>query len=229
MRILKTVVFLLMCVGFLHAQDGEVVLARMISASVDIDFPIAGFKEELDDLTLLGYSFSYFKQVDTSHYSFIGAEVSYTHIGSFSNTINNAGFDSFNDLTSSDFFSLLISYRHFTPFYYKTIEPFIQGGLGPQFFVTTTNTTFLNDNESSDFRFEERSTGLAYEIGLGLMANIYSGFNLFTSFNFRGGSSVSYLRPDPNGLVSEFPIDSFVLRRDVPSYLKWQIGISYSY
>lgn len=209
-------------------EEYEPYPARMIGASYDGIFPISGFADGIGDQGVNGYTFSFYKQIDTSNYSFMGIEFNYNHIGSFANTINS-GADSFEDLTSSDFLTVLISYRHFSPFYIKYLEPFIQGGIGPQFFFTTTSTSFLDGSDGVDFRFEENSTGLAYEIGLGIMSNVYKGLNIFTVLGFRGGSSVSYLSPDPNGLSTEFPIDSFLTRRDSPNLLRLQIGISYSY
>lgn len=202
--------------------------AKMLGASFDGLIPISGFKEGVGDQGVNGYSFNYYKQIDTSAYSFMGLEFNYNHIGSFANRIDS-GTDSFEDLTSSDFITILLIYRHFSPIYKKYFEPFIQGGLGPQFFFTTTSTSFLDGSGDTDFRFEENSTGLAYEVGLGAMSNVYKGLNVFFVFSFRGGSSVSYLIPDPNGLSTEYPIDSFLSRRDAPNLLRLQFGISYSF
>lgn len=200
----------------------------MASICYNAVIPVSGFSDGIAGEGINGYVVSFHKQIDTSIYSFMGIEFNYNHIASFGNTINT-GVDSFEDVTSSAFATMLFSYRHFSPIYKKHFEPFIQGGLGPQFFFTTTSTTFFDGSGATDFRFEENSLGLAYEVGLGFLSNITSGFNVITYFAFRGGSSVSYLSPDPNGLTTQFPIDSFLSRRDAPNYIKLQIGISYSY
>lgn len=193
---------------------------------LDINRPLQEFKKSIAE-TYIGFSFSYMVQRRVEQYSFFGIQLSYAHYGALSNTVSTQGFEDFNDNTGSNSLGLQFLYRYYTPFFYKTIEPFIEIGLGPQVFYTQTTTTFFDENNSSEVNFEEADLGLLYSVSLGSNIKIYEMVFGIIKFSYQGGSAMSYLVPQ-DMLSSEIPIDSFDATQSSTQHFSFQLGIAIS-
>ncbi len=176
---------------------------------------------------LTGFSVSLLNQRSAPGYSFFGLNVNFVSIGSLSGTVNS-GFDSFNDDTGSNFISALFIYRHYLPLYFKSIEPFFEVGIGPQFLYTSTTTTFFDSQGTSEINFEESDFGLAYGLDIGVTVKIVNQLFALVKFGFYGGTATTYLVPQEE-VTTNFPVDSFDTRTSQTNYLKLQVGLAYAF
>lgn len=191
-----------------------------IELSFERTFPISTFQENLDR-NLSGGSLTYIYQYNKKRMNFFGVELNFAHIGSVSTTF----FDS-SVTTGSNILGLNFLYRHFPDFYFWKIEPFIEVGLGPQFFYTQTTTSFFDIEASDDIDFEEFDTSLMYGIGLGFNLHIAQQVFFVTKVSFNGGTAATYLVDRDDSF--SFPADNFRPETTQTGYIRWKFGFSVS-
>lgn len=216
-----------------HAQDTEkkteteVIVnenVKMIEFSVDPISPTGRFKDNLEG-NLTGLSFRYLDQRKSSAYSFFGIQISYAHIGALSNTISDV--IQFNDDTSSNFASAEVIYRHYLPYFYKIVEPFIEFGLGPKMFYTFTSTTFLDEAGTSEFSFDSTQFGMVFHADIGVTIRLYNRLFAMAKIGFNSGTATTY--DVPGELVTEFPLDSFMQNTSQTNFLKTSLGLAFAF
>ncbi len=199
---------------------------RLLEFAIDQLSPVGNFRSLIDSKPI-GFTFSFLRQRNSEkNYSFFGVQFSRYGFGGHSGVVSTTLFP-FEDITNTVLVSAHVLYRQFTPFYHKSIEPFFEFGLGPNFVYTGTNTTFINDS-STEYNFEQTDLGLSYGLGAGVTIKAADQFFLVLKAHYYGGNALSFLVPDDE-LTTEFPVDSFRLRSSQLNYLKLQLGVTYSY
>ena len=200
--------------------------ARLIEASFDINSPLGNFNTSLDRGAIYGASFAFYMEREAETYSFYGFHFSYGHLGSLTNTITSQ-FIPFEDRTVSNFLTAQFVYRYYTPFYLSKVEPFVEARLGPNFFYTSTSTTFLDGSAETDFFFNETDFGLSYALAIGANISFAESFFGTLKFGYSGGTATSYLVPSDQ-IRQEFPIDNFTRETNPINYLGVSLGIGIS-
>ena len=202
-------------------------VVNFFEVNFDYLLPGGSFKNNIDK-NLAGFSLSYLKQLESkSNYSFWGLHLSRFNLGGRSGLVSDNGF-SFNDDTETIYYTLHFLYRHYLPFFYKTIEPYVELAAGPQTIYTRTNTTFIDELSTTEINFDETSFGLSYGLSLGVSVKIYQQFFLGLSAGYFSSNASTYLvhRED---LDFEFPVDNFDRRNSQLNYFKFRMGVLYSF
>lgn len=198
---------------------------NMVELTFDRTFPLGPFGTNIGR-DLNGFSARYLNQTKSESYSLIGIQFAFVHIGSLDGTV----FDvvNFTDETSSNIVSLELIYRLYLPYYYKIVEPFVEFGLGPQVFYTSTSTTFLDGSNETDFNFNAADFGFVAHAEVGVTIKLVRNLFATTKFGYTNGIATTYDVPQEE-LTTEFPLDSFSQLTSQTNNLRFHIGLSYTF
>ena len=199
--------------------------AKTFEFTFDPVKPVYTFGKDLDQ-TLFGLTAAYYWERKNEDYSFWGVQMNWAHIDSDKNTYFN-GLEDVEDITSSNFFGLQAMLRYYPNFFFWKIEPFAEVAFGTNFFMTTTTRYYFDEDESSDFDFNEFDFGLAYGLGVGFTTHIAGQFFIVTKCSFFGGNSVTYQYK--TGTDEIVPLDNFRDETSQTNYIRYQIGVSFTF
>ena len=224
-KIILSLILLTISIYNIQAQteEGDSLMTeklRFFDITANRIFPINTYKTNLDR-NLWGVGINYLWQTNREKLDLLGIEFNYAHIGSVSNTFNNAS-----ERTGSNQMSLHFVYRHFPDFYFWKIEPFFEAALGPQIFYTVTSINFFDD-DSNDVQFEDSDLGLSYGLNAGFTLHVYGQIFFITKFGYFGGTSITYNVDRSNDQV--VPLDNFRPETTQTNHLRWSFGAAFSF
>ena len=199
--------------------------AKIFELTFDPVVPVYTFGRDLDQ-TLYGLTAAYYWERKNQDYSFWGVQANWAHIDSDRNTYYR-GAEEVEDITSSNFFGIQAMLRYYPDFFFWRIEPFAEVSFGTNFFTTTTTRYYFDEDDSSDFDFNEFDFGLSYGLGIGFTTQIVQQFFLVTKCSFYGGNAVTYQFKD--GIDEVVPLDNFQTETSQTNYLRFQIGVSFTF
>jgi len=197
-----------------------------VELTFDYLMTTSSFKNNIEK-DLYGFTFSYLNQIKSKSYSFFGLQLSRYGLGGRSGTVADRGF-TFTDDTQTVYYTLHLLYRYYLPFYYKTVEPYLELGAGPQTIYTRTSTTFLDEGSTSELSFEETSWGFSYGLSVGFTVKFYEQFFAIIKAGYFSSNANTYL-VHREELDFVLPADNFDLRNSQLSYFKFQLGAAYSF
>jgi hypothetical protein len=210
-------------------MEGKTSRAKFADICFNALYPINTFGDILQR-NLYGFSVAYHVERKNSDYHFWGFQVSYNHLGSDSNTFLGSGpngvFD-IDEYTSTNLWSVHMLYRIYPDFYFWRIEPFFEGALGTNMFITSTNSTFYDVNPSTQFNFNEFNMGLSYGLNVGFTLHIAADFLFISKFGYYSGNNTTYLVDGDNG--SAVPLGNFNAETSQTNSLQLKLGLCYSF
>ncbi|NNE26967.1 MAG: autotransporter outer membrane beta-barrel domain-containing protein [Saprospiraceae bacterium] len=214
----------------LNSQEADSILnqaykAKIFEFTFDPIIPVYNFGRDLDQ-TLFGLTAAYYWERNKQDYSFWGVQMNWAHIDSDRNTYFN-GVEEVEDLTSSNFFGAQFMLRYYPDFFFWRIEPFAELSFGSNFFTTTTTRYYFDEDNSSDFDFNEFDFALSYGLGIGFTTQIVQQFFLVTKCSFYGGNTVTYQYQDGEDEI--VPLDNFRNETSQTNYIRFQVGISFTF
>ena len=198
---------------------------QLIEFSLDLVTPTGIFGNNIDG-SIGGFSVRYLNQTKSKSYSMLGVQISYTHIGGLSATIQD--FVDFNNDTRSNFISAEFIYRNYLPYYNKFMEPFVEFGIGPQFHYTSTNSTLFDEAGTTDFFFDATDFGFVAHLDIGTTIKVWNTIFVVLKASYYNGVAVTYDVPMEE-VVTEFPIDSFNQFTSQTNHFRFHFGIAYGF
>lgn len=192
-------------------------------------FPVQTFAEKVDR-DLHGFALTYLVERSKTDYNFWGFSLSYNHVGSDSNSFLIGGpggaFDA-DERTATNLWSVHFLYRIYPDFYFWRIEPFFEAALGTNMFFTTTNTTYYDENSTTQFDFNQFNAGLSFGINLGFTLQIVDQYFFHTKFGYYSGTATTYLVKADNG--SDIPLLNFNEETTQINHLQLKLGLTYAF
>lgn len=223
-----SLLFLIYCT-LLRSQDYN----RVYTAEFNIIVasPQGSFKKNTSNY-LYGAQFGFLTQVKKAQPLFVGVEMDFVMIGSKSGTVERF-FNNFSEFWNSTTNSLKFGGRLFSRYYIdlgsQKFTPFVEFGIGTNWFVTYTSLQFQNNDESV---VENHKTDMVGYYGGALGASYQLTDNLFLTGKllYNNGLSGKYFSLRQDNLGGEVTtLDFFDLRTGPTSMLNRTIGLSYTF
>jgi hypothetical protein len=213
----------------LKSQDYERVYTAEMSFIVST--PQGSFKKNTSNY-IYGAGLGFLTQVKKAKPLFIGIEMNFIMIGSETATVERF-FNNFSEFWNSTTNSLMFGGRIFSRYYIDLgtpkLTPFVEFGLGTNWFTTYTSLQFQSNDESVVENHKIDMVGY-YGGALGVSYQLKDNLFLTGKLLYNNGLSGKYYSLRKGNLGGEVTtLDFFDLRTGPTSMLNRMLGISYTF
>ncbi len=211
-----------------YDEQGRVYL---IDVGLDFGFPLGTYGDNMES-TGFGFGVAFLFQAKPDKNYFLGMDFFYHHLQNESGTYDDF-VDGFlvpieSSVTTNLIGSRLV-YRFYPDAYFSIFEPFLEAGLGIDWFITTNNLFDIEADQSFDLEFENSDIAFAFSSTIGVQATIsdyaYANFKLSYS---QGGKS-DYLAIDDDLIGSALPVDRFRLYKTRTDFIRLSLGVTFAF
>ena len=193
--------------------------------------PQAAFQQNRKAM-LGGFYINYSRQFRSESPLFIGGSIAYLYVDGFSDEVERILgpiVETWDGRTTSSLINFDFSTKYFLDFQFWRIEPYLEVGMGANWFFTNTSFSFP-DSDESDNDFEGGDIVFSYGGSLGFMINLEDNYYLNLSGGYYPGLSAKYFiesaeRPE----VLSSTIVAFEQKKSTTDMLRLRLGLNIAF
>ncbi len=226
---MRILFFLLLVVIFPENKSNAQSKINFVEGNLAFMQP-TGFLSRNIQNTKVGFEAGYLRQLKLEKPLFWGLSIYYHPINSGSATIQEVlDFDlvNFDYQTTSNVLGFNGKMRFYPDLNLGKLELYVEAQLGYKWFFTSTSKTLTNDQDSSDYSFEDSSLSLTYGASGGINFPLNDQLYLNFRANYLPGLSTSYYVRNDSNTLSFSTIELFDLKKSTTDIIRWDLGVTW--
>lgn len=211
----------------MYEEPGRVFLAEFM---LDLSDPVGTFGENVESPGF-GISMAAFMQAKPTTSHFYGLDFRYQQFQSVSNihdVLIDGVYYSFDSRASTNLANFSLKYRYYPSFSLWIFEPYIEGGIGYNWWFTSYSTRDIEFENEFNTNIEKGELSFTYGMTVGMQFAVSSMCYINTKVEYAPGNTSEYhARNDVNNYGD--PLEAYTLRKTTTDLVRYAIGVTLAF